>query len=110
MKAAAGEPGMQDTYVYVNVYNNAGQTLVAVCDREILGKTFRQGKLKLDVKPSFYKGNLMKVDEAVKMLIEADIANLSGENIVTATVEKGLADARAVIRILGTPHLQFIKI
>ncbi|MEM2902210.1 MAG: DUF424 family protein [Candidatus Bathyarchaeia archaeon] len=101
---------MREAYVYVNVFNRGCQTLVAACDQEILGKTFREGKLRLEVSASFYKGSLMRVEDAVKILDEADVANLSGENIVHAALKKGLADPRAVIKVSGTPHLQFMKI
>ena len=70
---------------------------------------FKYRRLKLEVKKSFYKGTLMSVDDAIKFLARADIANLCGNNIVSAVVEKGFADPRAVIWISDTPHLQFIK-
>ncbi len=100
---------MVKTKVYVNVISKGQQTLVACCDQEILGKTFKQGRLRLDVKKSFYRGTLMNIKDALKILSKADIANLCGDNVISAVVEEGLADLRAVIRISGTPHLQFMK-
>ena len=100
---------MANTMVYVNIFRKGQQTLIACCDQEILGKTFKHRRLKLEVKKSFYKGTLMSVDDAIKILARADIANLCGDNIVSAVVEEGFADPRAVIWISDTPHLQFIK-
>ena len=96
--------------MYVKIFNKENQNLVAVCDKDILGKKFEQGKLRLEVTSEFYKGNLMNIKDAIKILHKANIANLTGENIINAVIKQGLADPEAIIRISGTPHLQFMKI
>lgn len=96
--------------VYVNIFKHANQSLVAICDKELLGKTFRSGKLKLEVKENFYRGILKSIDEAINMLETADIANLAGNRIVTAAVKGGYADLEAIISIGGTAHLQIMKL
>lgn len=98
------------SYVYVKTIVCKGQRLVAACDEDILGKTFREGKLKLEVTEQFYKGIRLSMDEAVKLIGDADIANLSGKSIVDAVLREGLADQRAVISISGVPHLQILKL
>ncbi|MEM3527597.1 MAG: DUF424 family protein, partial [Candidatus Bathyarchaeia archaeon] len=45
--------------VYVKVYVKDRQKLVAVCDSNLIGKTFREGKLKLEVTSKFYEGELV---------------------------------------------------
>jgi len=95
--------------VFLRIFKDTKQTLVAVCDRELLGETFREGKLKLEVKIDFYKGNLATISEALRSVNQADIANLVGEQIVQAAVEEGYVDASAIIRIAGIPHVQIIR-
>lgn len=96
--------------VYLNIFRNPNQTLVAVCDKSLLGSTFREGKLKLEVKPDFYKGVSAGVEEALKAIDSADIANLVGTAIVDAAVRGGLVDASAVLHIDGVPHVQIVRI
>ncbi|MEX2753333.1 MAG: DUF424 family protein, partial [Candidatus Freyarchaeota archaeon] len=36
--------------VYLHIRRVNNEIMVAVCDEEILGKTFREGKLKIEVK------------------------------------------------------------
>lgn len=95
--------------VYVNIYQKKGEVLVAACDEELLGKTFKEGRLKLEVKEAFYKGSLKELPDAVRLIGNSDVANLVGRRIVGAVVEEGIADSRAVISIAGVPHLQIMR-
>lgn len=95
--------------VYLNTFKNPQQTLVAVCDENLLGSTFREGKLKLEVKPDFYKGVSTSLQEALKAIDSADVANLVGNSIVDAAVRVGLVDASAVLHIDGVAHVQIVR-
>ena len=96
--------------VFLRIIKNTEQTLVAVCDTGILGETFREGKLKLEVKKDFYKGTLASIQEALRAVNSADIANLVGNQIVQAAVEEGYVDPSAVIRIGGISHVQILRL
>lgn len=96
--------------VFVKVFKDHRYTLVAVCDSELLGETFREGKLKLEVKVDFYKGNPSSIPEALHAVDEADIANLVGKDIVDAAVQEGLVDLSAIVQISGVPHVQIVRL
>jgi hypothetical protein len=96
--------------VYLKVFKNSRHTLVAVCDCNLLGKTFREGKLKLEVKNEFYGGTLSTMEEAIKALGSAQIANLVGARIIEAAVKSNLVNPKAVIFIAGVPHVQIFKL
>ena len=83
---------------------------MAACDRQLLGKTFRQGRLQLEVMPSFYQGVLSTIEEILQALESASIGNLVGESVVAAAVERGLVDPDSIITIDGVPHAQIVKI
>lgn len=95
--------------VYLRVFKDSQHTLVAVCDSELLGATFREGKLKLEVKVDFYKGVSTSIPEALQAIDSADIANLVGEGIVEATVQRGFVNPSAVLYIGGVPHVQIVR-
>ena len=97
------------TEVFLRVYKDPKYTLVAACDSNLLGETFRQGKLKLEVRPDFYRGVRTDVVAALDAINGADIANLVGESIVRAAVERSLVDPSAVLNIGGVPHVQIIR-
>jgi len=93
------------------VYDDGnGEVLVAVCDAELLGKRFKQGRLRLEVKTAFYQGELSTIEEAMRALAGASVANLVGEETVRAAVREGFVDPRAVIRFGEVPHVQMIHI
>ena len=96
--------------VYLKVFTNTKYRLVAICDIDLIGETFREGKLKLDVKPDFYKGSASNIGEALHAIGAADIANLVGSGIVDAAVREGLVDPTAIVRIAGVPHVQIVKL
>jgi len=96
--------------IYVKIYRTQGEVLLAACDEELLGKTFREGELKLEVKERFYKGELMEEDALEHLLEEATIANLTGERCVSKAIELGYVDENRVLYIEGVPHAQMAKI
>ncbi len=95
--------------VYLRVFKDAKYRLVAACDSELLGETFREGKLKLEVKVDFYKGVSANISDALQAIDAADIANLVGEGIVEAAVQKGFVNPSAIIHIGGVPHVQIVR-
>jgi hypothetical protein len=96
--------------VFLRVFKDSKRTLVAVCDSSILGKTFREGRLKLEVKADFYKGVLVSIPEALREINFADIANLAGNDIVDAAVREGFVDPSAIVQISGISHVQIVRL
>ncbi len=96
--------------VHLRVIRDKKGVMVTICDAELLGETFRQGKMKLEVNSKFYGGTLCAVGEAMNALAHADVANLVGEATIKAAVGEGLVDPRAVIHFGRVPHVQVIKL
>ena len=84
--------------------------MIAVCDMNILGKKFREGKLVLKLDSSFYKGDEADETEVKEALSSATIANIAGEKAIACAVECGCIDPDAIIFIEGIPHAQMIRI
>lgn len=84
--------------------------MVAACDEDCIGQTFREGRLKLAPETKFYGSAVMGVAEAVVLMIGADILNLVGKRIVDAAIVNGLVHPDAVIRIAGVPHVQVMRL
>jgi hypothetical protein len=96
--------------IYVKIYRVQGEVLLAACDEELLGRTFREGELKLEVKERFYKGELVEEDALEALLEEATIANLTGERCVSKTIELGYVERDRVLYIEGIPHAQMARL
>jgi len=83
--------------------------MVAVCDRDILGKTFSEGELRIQALESFYKGDLVPEDVATEALKKATIANLLGKKAVSCALKNGIIAKENVITIGGVPHAQMVR-
>jgi len=95
--------------VYIKKYKEKN-SLIAICDKDLLNRTFREGRLKLEVKEDFYGNELCTVEEAICLLDKAELANLVGERIIDAAIRNDLVDPQAVIHIEGIPHVQIMKL
>ena len=82
--------------------------IIAVCDEELLGKKFIEGKLQLDVKESFYNGESMNEDDLVLLLQEADKDDATfsfvGEKSIKAGIKANVINKKGVMKVQGIPH------
>jgi hypothetical protein len=91
----------------MKVYRVKGEVLVAVCDAELVGRTFREGDLKLEVKEDFY-GREAGEEEVRAALRNATIANITGERAVKLAISMGIVDKDKVLKIEGCWHAQMV--
>ncbi len=94
----------------MKVYRRGHDVLVAACDTELLGRTFREGILRLHVSPEFYDGTEVTAEELLANLQVATIGNFVGEETVRIAETGGYVDASAVLRIQGVPHAQMVLV
>ncbi len=94
----------------MRVYRVKGEVLVAVCDSDIVGRTFREGDLKLEVKESFYGEEEVGEGEVKRALRNATIANITGNKAVNLAVRIGIIDKNRILYIEGCPHAQMVVI
>jgi hypothetical protein len=87
--------------------------LVSVCDADLLGRTFENGKVSITVEESFYGGEdavEADADAVVAGLQRASVANLVGEECVGIAVEAGFIDEATVLEVGETRHAQLLQI
>ena len=94
----------------MNLRKIGRNVLLAICDAEILGKTFRRGRVVFSVKKEFYGDVKTSIEEAVAMIESSTIVNIVGKNVVRKAVEKGYVHPEAVLTIQGVPHAQIVKV
>lgn len=86
-----------DSYRYV----------VAICDKELLGRVFEEGKFQLDIKESFYKGEEVDEEELLEMIIkmarEDATFNIVGKKSVSVALKAGVIAEEGVGKIQGVP-------
>lgn len=97
-------------FVYAATYKTEKGRMVACCDDDCMGRTFREGRLKLAPETKFYGSSVMRLPEALLLLDGAEILNLVGWKIVRAAIDRGLVHPDAVITIDGVPHVQVMRL
>ncbi|RLI88720.1 MAG: DUF424 domain-containing protein [Archaeoglobales archaeon] len=94
----------------MKIYRVRGEILVAVCDADIVGRTFREGEIKIEVKEDFYGKREVSEEEVKQALMQATIANITGEKAVKFAIELGIIDEKNVLRIGDCLHAQMVII
>lgn len=82
------------------------ENVIAICDEELIGKHFEEGRLVLDVSESFYKGELKNKDEIRLILKNDKNFNLVGKEIIKIAVKEKVVDKNAILVIGGVLHAQ----
>jgi len=81
--------------------------IVAICDSNLIGKRFEEGKLQLDVKESFYKGEEKTKEQVLhiikKMAAEDATFNIVGKESIQTAIESELISEENVGKIHGIP-------
>lgn len=95
--------------IWIKVYATRGEIVLAACDEDLLGKTFEDGELQIEVSESFYGGEMIKEEQFIESIKQATIVNLVGENVIKMASEMGMIDENCIITIDGVPHAQIAR-
>lgn len=85
-------------------------SVLAVCDKELLGKEFEDGKLFFSVNEKFFGGDKVTKEELIETMTEFGSINLFGNKCVEIAIEQGLINENNVILISGIKHAQIYNI
>ena len=100
----------QNKAMYLKEYNSESGLLVAVCDKDLMGKNFEEGELTLKISERFYKGEEATEGDVITSLRRATIANLVGKRAIKCAVDHDFIEEACVIFVDGVPHAQMVKL
>lgn len=83
--------------------------LVTACDPDVIGETFEDGDISLEVTEDFYGGEQVAAETVVDSLSRASVANLVGTEVVELAIEEGFVDEDRVLEIGSTLHAQYLR-
>ncbi len=93
----------------IRIFKTAGHIVLAVCDKELLGKEFKEGDKLLRI-GSFYAGENCDENKLKEIAKEATIINAVGEKAIKVLESMGLVHPEAIIKIKNIPHVQIIRL
>lgn len=92
--------------MFVNIIKSY-RNVVAICDRELIGKRFEEGKFQLDVKENFFRGKEVSEEEALEIMrdmkLEDSTFNIIGKRAVNAALKAEIITKDGVGNIANIP-------
>ena len=83
--------------------------VIAICDSKLIGKNFEEGKLNLEVKENFFKGEEISEENLIELMEnmskEDAIFNIVGEESVDVAIKSGIISDENVRKIQGIPFI-----
>jgi hypothetical protein len=95
--------------MYLKIHKSSS-TIVALCDRELIGKTLKEGNITVTITDEFYKGEIVSEEDAIAILSKASNVNLFGEKAVSCAVKCGVVDINNVRIINEVAHAQVFRV
>lgn len=96
--------------MYIKIHKSTDSAIVALCDKELIGKTLKEGNISITITEEFYKGEIISREDAIDMLSKASNVNIFGEKAVSCAVECGVVDKDHVKIIDKVAHAQVFRI
>lgn len=95
-----------DNMIVARMHRREGEAVLAACDKELIGRTLTDGKLKVSITEGFYGSQVMSGDDLLLLMGQATAMNLFGEKTVKLASDAGYAEEESVMLIDGVPHIQ----
>ena len=95
--------------MYLKAYEQGRERLIAVCDCDILGRTFSEGQLRIDVSPDFFGSEKASCAEIEAALASATMANFVGHKTVQYAISLGYVEEDNVLSIDGVLYAQMVR-
>ncbi len=91
-------------------HNSQGRLILAVCDSDIHGKRFDDGKAVLDLASKYFSGEKKDADAVEKLMLRAYAIHAVGKKSVAVAVKIGLAGKGGAKSVSGVPHVQVLMV
>jgi uncharacterized protein len=89
----------------VRTNNYQKQSMLNICDANLLGKKIIQNDLTVHISENYYGDRFVENDEAESLLKNSSIINMAGKETVSLALKLGIASENAVKMILDVPFL-----
>jgi hypothetical protein len=90
--------------MYLKIHQSPQGTVIAVCDRELLGTTLQGDSFDVEISAFFYGGEEIGEDELKLCFSQTGSLNLVGKRTIECAIACGAVDRAAVCDIAGIPH------
>jgi len=96
--------------IFHKIHKQGGNAVLAICDKEVCGKTLQRGDVAVVVSEKFYKEKEIGEAEARRLLHRFGNINIIGNKAVRIAIEEKVLSIESVIEIGGVKHAQIFEI
>jgi len=93
----------------IRVTDYQKNTMLNICDAELLGKKIIQDELNMHISESYYGERFVDKEEAEELLKNASIINMVGKETVSLSIDLGIGSENGVKIISDIPFLIVFK-
>ena len=92
------------------IFGHDSEKILAISDKDILGKRFEEDGLQIEVTHEFYQDKECNEKEALKLIRSSTIINAVGKKIIALMIKENVIEKGNIITIDGVPHAQVIEL
>ena len=89
----------------VRISDYQKNTILNMCDAELIGKDVVDGELKIHISENYYGKQIVDKAEAISLLSSASMLNLVGKETISLAINLGIGSESGVKIISGVPFL-----
>ena len=82
--------------------------VIAICDRELLGRTLEEGDLTVKISEPFFGGEEIREEKLLEVLRTCGNINMFGKKCVEIAVRNGFIAEESCREIAGVPHVTIL--
>lgn len=88
----------------IKIHDAGDREVIALCDKELIGKKFENDVVSLDLSSKFYDGEDLGKEEVIEILKGSKNINIVGKESVKVAIEAGVIDEYNVRKVEGIPY------
>lgn len=96
--------------IYVKIHKHKYGGVIAICDKNLIGKKVSDKNLQLNITERFYKGEIFNDEDIIEILKEVSNANIVGKKAVELALKNKIIKKRDVIMVKNVPHALIFSI
>ena len=100
---------VEEREMCLKTYRQGRDTLIAVCDSNILGRKFKEGHLCIEVNQDFFGEEKANLSELKTALENATMANFVGCKAVEHAIRLGYVEKENTLSIDGILYAQMVR-
>ncbi|MBI2107416.1 DUF424 family protein [Candidatus Woesearchaeota archaeon] len=95
--------------ILLKLHKNGNSEVVSLCDSNLIGKTFEERKLRIEISERFYKGEELPKKKVIMILKNCNNANVVGEESIKLALDNNIIEKESILKIKKIPISYLIR-